>query len=279
MNNQNDTIKAVFFDIDGTLLDLKEHKLPESARRALAILKRKGIKIFIATGRSPYLIERSLEELRKLSPDGFVMLNGQYCLADGEVVRSQGFPVESLEKLIPWLDANDISCSFVEADYTYRNRKSRALKEYLAKGGHLPLVEVPIDTTDRIYEHPVYQLNPNIPASLEDEFVRRLPGSRSVRWNPLLIDVIPNNGGKDKGIAAVLDHYGWTVDQCDAFGDAENDIDMLRFAGTGIAMGNGDDSVKAAADYVTSDIEEDGIAKGLAHIGLLTEDEMEEILK
>ena len=279
MNNQNDTIKAVFFDIDGTLLDLKEHKLPESARRALAILKRKGIKIFIATGRSPYLIERSLEELRKLSPDGFVMLNGQYCLADGEVVRSQGFPVESLEKLIPWLDANDISCSFVEADYTYRNRKSRALKEYLAKGGHLPLVEVPIDTTDRIYEHPVYQLNPNIPASLEDEFVRRLPGSRSVRWNPLLIDVIPNNGGKDKGIAAVLHHYGWTVDQCAAFGDAENDIDMLRFAGTGIAMGNGDDSVKAAADYVTSDIEEDGIAKGLAHIGLLTEDEMEEILK
>ena len=279
MNNQNYTIKAVFFDIDGTLLDLKEHKLPESARRALAILKRKGFKIFIATGRSPYLIERSLEELRKLSPDGFVMLNGQYCLADGEVVRSQGFPVESLEKLIPWLDANDISCSFVEADYTYRNRKSRALKEYLAKGGHLPLVEVPIDTTDRIYEHPVYQLNPNIPASLEDEFVRRLPGSRSVRWNPLLIDVIPNNGGKDKGIAAVLDHYGWTVDQCAAFGDAENDIDMLRFAGTGIAMGNGDDSVKAAADYVTSDIEEDGIAKGLAHIGLLTEDEMEEILK
>ena len=279
MNNQNDTIKAVFFDIDGTLLDLKEHKLPESARRALAILKRKGIKIFIATGRSPYLIERSLEELRKLSPDGFVMLNGQYCLADGEVVRSQGFPVESLEKLIPWLDANDISCSFVEADYTYRNRKSRALKEYLAKGGHLPLVEVPIDTTDRIYEHPVYQLNPNIPASLEDEFVRRLPGSRSVRWNPLLIDVIPNNGGNDKGIAAVLDHYGWTVDQCAAFGDAENDIDMLRFAGTGIAMGNGDDSVKAAADYVTSDIEEDGIAKGLAHIGLLTVDEMEEILK
>lgn len=279
MNNQNDTIKAVFFDIDGTLLDLKEHKLPESARRALAILKRKGIKIFIATGRSPYLIERSLEELRKLSPDGFVMLNGQYCLADGEVVRSQGFPVESLEKLIPWLDANDISCSFVEADYTYRNRKSRALKEYLAKGGHLPLVEVPIDTTDRIYEHPVYQLNPNIPASLEDEFVRRLPGSRSVRWNPLLIDVIPNNGGKDKGIAAVLDHYGWTVDQCAAFGDAENDIDMLRFAGTGIAMGNGDDSVKATADYVTSYIDDDGIAKGLAHIGLLTVDEMEEILK
>ncbi len=279
MNNQNDTIKAVFFDIDGTLLDLKEHKLPESTRRALAILKRKGIKVFIATGRSPYLIKRSLEELKKLSPDGFVMLNGQYCLADGEVVRSQGFPVESLEKLIPWLDANDISCSFVEADYTYRNRKSRALKEYLAKGGHLPLVEVPIDTTDRIYEHPVYQLNPNIPASLEDEFVRRLPGSRSVRWNPLLIDVIPNNGGKDKGIAAVLDHYGWTVDQCAAFGDAENDIDMLRFAGTGIAMGNGDDSVKATADYVTSYIDDDGIAKGLAHIGLLTVDEMEEILK
>ena len=54
-----------------------------------------------------------------------------------------------------------------------------------------------------------------------------------------------------------------------AFGDAENDIDMLEYAGIGIAMGNGGEDVKAAADFVTRDIDDDGIAYALQHFGLI----------
>ena len=54
-----------------------------------------------------------------------------------------------------------------------------------------------------------------------------------------------------------------------AFGDGENDIEMLRFVGVGVAMGNGGDAVKAAADYVTDAVDEDGIAKALRHFGLI----------
>ena len=60
-----------------------------------------------------------------------------------------------------------------------------------------------------------------------------------------------------------------TKEEIMAFGDAENDIDMLEYAGIGIAMGNGDDGVKAVADFVTRDIDEDGIAYALKHFGLI----------
>ena len=53
------------------------------------------------------------------------------------------------------------------------------------------------------------------------------------------------------------------------FGDGENDADMLAFAGIGVAMGNGVDAVKAVADYVTDDIDADGIANALKHFGLI----------
>ena len=54
-----------------------------------------------------------------------------------------------------------------------------------------------------------------------------------------------------------------------AFGDGENDMDMLRFAGVGVAMGNACDAVKAAADYVTDTVDNDGIEKALRHFGLI----------
>ena len=54
-----------------------------------------------------------------------------------------------------------------------------------------------------------------------------------------------------------------------AFGDGENDIDMLQFAGVGVAMGNADEKVKAMADYVTDTVENDGIEKALRHFGLI----------
>ena len=54
-----------------------------------------------------------------------------------------------------------------------------------------------------------------------------------------------------------------------AFGDGGNDIEMLRYAGTGVAMGNADDAVKAAADYVTTSVDDDGIMNALKHFGLI----------
>ena len=82
-------------------------------------------------------------------------------------------------------------------------------------------------------------------------------------------DILPAGGGKPNGLAEMLKHFGWTKDEAIAFGDGGNDVAMLQYAGLGVAMGNACDAAKAAADYVTADIDKDGIAKALQHFGLL----------
>ena len=78
-----DKIKAVFFDIDGTLVSFKTHQVPESALRAIKRLRERGVKVFIATGRLLSLTG----VVKDVEVDGYITVNGSYCItADGEVI-------------------------------------------------------------------------------------------------------------------------------------------------------------------------------------------------
>ena len=98
---------------------------------------------------------------------------------------------------------------------------------------------------------------------------RFFPGLEVMRWHPAFVDVIAPGGGKDRGMDAVLDHFGFDLSESMAFGDGENDLPMLRHAHIGVAMGNADDLVKSQADYVTGTVDEDGIVTALEHFGIL----------
>ena len=98
---------------------------------------------------------------------------------------------------------------------------------------------------------------------------RFFPGLEVMRWHPAFVDVIAPNGGKDRGIDAILDHFGFDLSESMAFGDGENDLPMLRHAGIGVAMGNADELVKSQADYVAGSVDEDGILTALLHFGLI----------
>ena len=90
-----------------------------------------------------------------------------------------------------------------------------------------------------------------------------------MRWEDDFCDILPAGGGKPNGLAHTLAHLGLSREQSIAFGDGGNDVTMLEYAGIGVAMGNACDAAKAAADYVTDDITADGLAKALAHFGLI----------
>lgn len=261
MNNQ---IKAAFFDIDGTLLLFGSRELPASARDALRTLRANGVKLFIATGRPPVHLPH-LPALQAVEFDGFVTMNGQYCyLADGTLIYSKAIDPAALRTLLPYIDKEGISVGFVEKDACYFNfineRSAGFAKELGQSEGNIAA---------RIEKAPVYQLSAFLPEECEEEFLRRCPGCLAVRWSPDFADILPTGGGKPNGLAEMLRHFGLTKEQCIAFGDGGNDVTMLQYAGIGVAMGNAADSVKAAADYVTAPIDEDGIAKALQHFDLL----------
>lgn len=260
-------IKAIFFDIDGTLISFNTHKVPQSTKDSLNKLRENGVKLFLATGRSPMWLEM-IKDMVEFEFDGYVMINGQYCILNDEVVHEMKIPTESIEKLIPYLDEKKISCEFVELDYMYINHindRVKELREYL--GATAP--ESPIESMDRIYKNDIFQLCAYIKEEEEEEFLENLPKCRAVRWNPVFADIIPERGGKDVGIGKILKHLGIKREECMAFGDGGNDISMLKYVGLGVAMGNAGEDVKAAADYVTEDVDNSGIKLALEKYNIL----------
>lgn len=260
-------IKCVFFDIDGTLLSFKTHKMSDSAKAALRALREKGIKLFISTGRSPCSFP-ALTEITEFGFDGYVMLNGQYCMVDGKVIHDISLPEDAVEKAFPYMKEKDISCEVLELDYCYANFiNEKLLNLRKIVGSTVPLP--PVVEKERFREHRTYQLCPYIQPEEEAEFFAHAPGCKGVRWNPLFVDVIPKNGGKPVGMQKLLDYFGYDREESMAFGDGGNDIEMLQFAGIGVAMGNAVPEVQAAADFVTKHVDEDGIFYALSHFGLL----------
>jgi len=90
-----------------------------------------------------------------------------------------------------------------------------------------------------------------------------LPHCRLPRWNPLFSDLIPADNSKAEGMKRILAYCGLTREESMSFGDGGNDIEMIEYAGVGVAMGNASNEVKAYADYVTTNVDNEGICNAL----------------
>ena len=257
-------VRAIFFDIDGTLLSHKANSVPASAVRALEALREKGILTFIATGRHlPEL--KKLRALDGLHFDGAVSLNGQYCCNDAGVIYHCPLDRADVAVLLDYLKENPHPCILVEPDRMYINFHN-ALVEKVQAAIHSELPT--IGDLDRGYDHPIYQVILYM-NDLERASLPPMPGIKFTSWNMGGADGIPANGGKSTGIAKVLAHYGIAKAETMAFGDGENDVDMFSAVGTAIAMGNACRSAKEAAHYITDKVDEDGIWNALKHFGVL----------
>ena len=255
-------IKAAFFDVDGTLLSHVSKSVPESAVRALEQLRQKGILCVVATGRQITEYERL--PVGKIPFDGYIMLNGQMLLDGKKQIISAteltGYPKEYLtrcyrEKTFPVMVVK-------------RDRIIVNYVDQLVQAVHDSLSS-PVPPVGEYDGGPIYQ----VCAYMLDEDKAHLDPIRGqcviTRWHYGGYDVIAPGGGKVKGIGDFLEANGLKPEEIIAFGDGENDVDMLRFAGIGVALGNACEDAKKAADYVTADIDDDGIAKALKHFGLI----------
>ena len=151
----------------------------------------------------------------------------------------------------------------VEEDGMYINFINRRVEEVQAEiSTSLPPLG---SSTGREFYQVVCYVDP----AEEAEIKELLEGCYVTRWNKRAIDILPGGGGKALGMGEYLRREGIGRDEIMAFGDGENDADMLAFAGIGVAMGNGAEKAKAAADYVTDHIDSDGVEKALRHFGLI----------
>ena len=255
-------IKAAFFDIDGTLFSHTIHAIPESTKRTVKLLREKGIKVFIATGRS--LKETKRVPLGDMKFDGYVTLNGQICLdAEEKILFEAPIKGEDGAYLLDAFVNKKFPLAIVEKERIYINYIDDSVIR-AQKSVNIPLLPI------KEYQGaPIYQFIGYMNWEETEKIASKIPNCKITRWYDEGIDIISKDGGKANGIQKVLEFYGMTKEEIIAFGDSDNDMDMLEFAGIGVAMGNAEESVKAVADYVTTDIDEDGIWNACRHLELI----------
>lgn len=259
------SIRAVFLDVDGTLVTIGTHRMPPALPAALQALRQKGIAVLLSTGR--HALEIAEENLLPgLVFDGAVYMNGQLCEWQGKTVLENPIPRPALQGLRRYLQQNEIACVFLEKDRMYANCVTdRMRREQALIGTRLP----PLRPLDDLEQRRVYQIIPFVTPAEEAALVAAMPGCKALRWSDYAVDVTSTTGGKENGIRAVCAAMGLAPQQIMAFGDAANDIGMLQLSGLSVAMGNALPEVQKCADYVTDTVEENGILHALQHFGLL----------
>ena len=259
-------IKVIFFDIDGTLLSHKTGKVPESAVDAIGKVQKKGIKIVVATGRD--IVEMKKLPLDGIHFNGYLTLNGNICLDENEkMFAGNAIDPGEVEVLVSIFKAGRIPFVLIGEEKRYINYVDDVvIRTQEATHGTIPDI-------GEYQGEKIYQCIAFVDRTTREKLEKLLDHCHITSWNDTGIDIIARTGGKAAGIQKFLDKEGILRSQIMAFGDGENDRTMLKYAGTGIALGNGSPLLKKDADYITDDIDEDGVRNALIHFGLLGEDE------
>ncbi len=255
---QNPQIKAVFFDIDGTLISFKTHEIPKSTIEAIKELQAKGIKTILATGRSI----NSIDHIKFLDFDGYITFNGGYCLTkDLEVLHRKPIDARDIESVLAYAKEKALSFSFMsEREITIHD----VTPEIAGMYAHLNLPVPKLVDMEKVDTGSILQTNIFLGPEEEQEFMEKvMPNSLSSRWTPLFADVNPKGLSKKVGIDIFCKHFGVELEETMAFGDGGNDITMLKHVKVGVAMGNANPEVKEISDYVTDDVDDDGIWNAL----------------
>lgn len=261
-------IKALFFDIDGTLVSFKTHEIPASTIEALVAAKAKGLQIFISTGR-PRLIINNLSALQERNLiDGYITMNGAYCFVEDTVIYKDPIPAAEVDALSAFCHERNIPCILVGEHEICVNQPNDLVNEIF----HRQLKVDPIAASAYCTKHTdkeIYQMTPFLNIEEEQIIQPEVPNCEMGRWHPAFVDVTSKGNTKQNGIDQIIRHFNIHLEETMAFGDGGNDISMLRHAGIGVAMGNANEEVKAAADYVTTSVDEDGIANALKRFKII----------
>lgn len=258
-------IKALFFDIDGTLVSFNTHKIPASAIEALTAAKARGIKIFISTGR-PYALINNIGDITHLV-DGYITANGAYCFCGDTIISCTPISPADVTTLARKADEMNFSSIMVG---THNLSMYNPLPE--ATGIFAELLDINgIDALplNQMISQPILQLTPIITEEQEKEILPLLENVTSSRWYPAFTDITARGVNKAKGLMEMASWFGFDISETMAFGDGGNDIAIIEAAGTGIAMGNAGDNVKSVADYITTSVDDNGIHNALRHFHVI----------
>ena len=255
-------IKAAFFDVDGTLLSYKTRQVLPGAKAAIARLQEKGILCIVATGRHISQLEKL--PVSDIPFDAYLTLNGQLMLdKEKNVLFSVPITGKARDYLVEKFNDHTYPAVIVEQTQMYLNY----ISDHVIAVNKAISIAMPQLSDYRGGE--IYQVCAYLKPEEEHLIDPIADACVFTAWHYGGKDIIAKGGGKMAGIQRYLQEIGIAPEEIIAFGDADNDLEMIRYAGIGVAMGNAEEHVKEVADFVTADIDDGGIEKALRHYNLI----------
>lgn len=270
-------MKVIFLDIDGTLVDYTG-KLPESAVTAIKEARKNGHRVYLTTGRSRAEIYPHLWEI---GLDGLIGGNGMYIEDNGTVLQDKKMEKEDVRKAVDWMNEREIGFYlesknglfgneyFMQTAPSIYGEKSKENEEKIRK-----IFPHMIYNGD-LYRDDVAKISFCLIPDYLDEAKRDFGGELKVgSWS--LTGQKQEFGefailGIDKvnAVHTLIKYLGAGMEDTFAFGDAESDAQMVQNCNIGVAMGNAAVALKEVADYVTADVEKDGLYQAFKNYGLI----------
>jgi Cof subfamily protein (haloacid dehalogenase superfamily) len=272
--------KYVFIDIDGTLVGY-DSRIPDSALRALKQAQGNGHKVIICSGRPLYMIYPEL--LQAVKFDGIIASGGACVAVDGKVIFESLIEGESLKRIIEYFRREGIHYLVQSKDMAYGEDafKSIVIPGMIASGYNKELVDQSYEILTIVddvtcvsrAEKLSYFASPYSPDKISadlggkyyvvDFSVGKVNTARSFG------ELNNADATKATGIEQYIRHVGACREDTIAIGDSGNDLEMINYAGYSVAMGNATEPIKAAADFITTDVDKDGIYNAFLKLGLI----------
>ena len=268
---KRDDIRLIALDLDGTLMGPDHVTVSDANRAALKAAHDKGVAVAVATGRTLSILGDVCDQVPQI---GYILYSNGAAAAtrSGEVLYARALSWPEAERLLTYFDRFPVFLEVYAGGVSY----AQADKERFFPHGIFPQdfvqqalrgMTVVESFSEALRGRPVEKFTVYIPdrGMLRDVW-QTLEADESLAVTssfPISLDVTKRGADKGAALRGLCHSLGLSAAQCVAFGDAENDVPMLREAGVGVAMGNACDGCKRAADYVTKSNAEDGVAVAL----------------
>lgn len=255
-------IKLIAVDVDGTLLN-SDSKISIRNKKAIRKCLDNGIRIILSTGKSIVYVKKIIMDLGLKDPQ--IVCGGSAIInKDSKILVALKISRKSSIRVIEMARKWDRGCGVGTTDGVVYYEKDHQYLSMLARSGE-SLVKVTDLMEDNIIENSLLftitiderdEFNDFLKLNLENDVKIR-------RGGPIYLNVLNRNAGKVFGLKTVLKLTGVKKDEVLAIGDSENDLGVIKFAGTGIAMNNSPEIVKKSADFIVSDNDSDGVAEAI----------------
>lgn len=275
--------KIIFLDVDGTLCNY-EGSIPKTAIQAIQQARKNGHRVYICTGRSKAEV---YSEIWAIGIDGMIGGNGSYVEDNNQIIMHQQLSATDSRKIVDWLHAHKLEF-FLEsnnglfASANFEKRGKITMQQYAKGKGFADVNNITVRTSfpEMIFGAELYRTDLNKISFILNDYQDFLaakaafPSLKVGTWggkneDPLFGDIGVPNISKAHAIDVLLNHLHASKSATFAFGDAKIDIPMLNYCHIGVAMGNSGPECKQAADYITTSVDENGIARAFSHFKLI----------